>query len=325
MTTNKCNNFLALGVLVKRNIKLYMKDKMTVFFSLLAPIIVLVLYILFLGDLQVQNIMATIGDAVSETEVRALVNNWMISGVMGVSCVTVALNANIIMVRDRMSGNVNDIISSPVKRWVLYLSYIISCFIITFTICLIVLFLSIIYLACTGGLMMSFSDFLVILCVTAISVLSSAFFMVLICSFIKTTSALAALNGVFSTAIGFLIGAYLPFSMLPDYIQYIGCFIPGTYSASLFRNYFMGGVMEHLQGKIPPETLNQLLGDYSINLNLFGKTISPGWMVFAILVSIVLFAALLAIFYSNKKTNFFAMGRKIKLRKSKKAKNGEAK
>lgn len=83
MTTNKCNNFLALGVLVKRNIKLYMKDKMTVFFSLLAPIIVLVLYILFLGDLQVQNIMATIGDAVSETEVRALVNNWMISGVMG--------------------------------------------------------------------------------------------------------------------------------------------------------------------------------------------------------------------------------------------------
>ena len=144
MTTNKCNNFLALGVLVKRNIKLYMKDKMTVFFSLLAPIIVLVLYILFLGDLQVQNIMATIGDAVSETEVRALVNNWMISGVMGVSCVTVALSANIIMVRDRMSGNVNDIISSPVKRWVLYLSYIISCFIITFTICLIVLFLSII-------------------------------------------------------------------------------------------------------------------------------------------------------------------------------------
>ena len=128
-TTNKNSNWLSLGVLIKRNIKLYMKDKMTVFFSVLAPIIILLVYILFLGDIQAQSIMSVFesqgyAGLVTETEVRAIVNNWMISGVMGVSCITVALNANIIMVRDRMNGNVNDIISSPVKRWVLYLSYI---------------------------------------------------------------------------------------------------------------------------------------------------------------------------------------------------------
>lgn len=320
----KSNTCLTLGVLIKRNIMLYMKDKMTVFFSILAPVIILLLYVLFLGEMQAESIMNVLQQhapdmAMEEAEIvaRAIVNNWMISGVMGVSCITVALNANIVMVRDRQSGNVNDIISSPVKRWVLYLSYIISCFIITFCICLLVLMLSICYLAGTGGLMMRFSDFLVILCVTIVSVLSSAFFMVLICGFIKTTSALAAINGVFSAAIGFLIGAYLPFSMLPKYIQYIACFIPGTYSAGLFRNFFMGGVINHLEGKVPAETISKLLGDYSINLEFFGKTITAGWMVFAILISIAIFASLIVIFYSNKKTNFFTVVRKHKIRKKK--------
>lgn len=297
---------------------------MTVFFSILAPVIILLLYVLFLGEMQAESILNVLQQhapdmALEEAEIvaRAIVNNWMISGVMGVSCITVALNANIVMVRDRQSGNVNDIISSPVKRWVLYLSYIISCFIITFCICLLVLMLSICYLAGTGGLMMRFSDFLVILCVTVVSVLSSAFFMVLICGFIKTTSALAAINGVFSAAIGFLIGAYLPFSMLPKYIQYIACFIPGTYSAGLFRNFFMGGVINHLEGKVPAETISKLLGDYSINLEFFGKTITAGWMVFGILISIAIFASLIVIFYSNKRTNFFTVVRKHKIRKKK--------
>ncbi len=290
---------------------------MTVFFSVLAPIIILLVYILFLGDLQANSIMDMFesqgyAGMITDTEVKAIVNNWMISGVMGVSCITVALNANIVMVRDRMSGNVNDIISSPVKRWVLYLSYIISCFLITFTICFIVLMLAICYLAGTGGLMMSFADFLTIVCVMVISVLSSSFFMVLICGFIKSTSALAALNGVFSAAIGFLIGAYLPFSMLPNYMQYIACFIPGTYSAGLFRNYFMGGIIRHLD--IPEDVLTNLLDSY-FNLDFFGHKITAGWMVLVILISIVLFASLIVIFYSNKRTNFFMVGKKLKKRK----------
>lgn len=319
----KNNNALSLYILVKRNIKLYLKDRMTVFFSVLAPIIVLLLYILFLGKIQTDTIMNMVidgyrvSDYLTKTDINALINNWMIAGVMGVSCITVALNANIVMVRDRMTGNVNDVIASPVKRWVLYLSYIISCFLITFGICFIVLMISVIYLACSGGLMMTFSEFLGILGITILSILSSAFFTVLICGFIKTTSALAAMNGVFSTAIGFLIGSYLPFSMLPTYIQYMACFIPGTYSAGLFRNYFMGGVIRLFKSKVPDmEIIKGIFDSYSIDLKFFGTTVSSSWMVLALLISIVVFGSLILIFYSNKKTNFFALGRK-KLKKIK--------
>lgn len=315
---NKSSNALALRVLIGRNIKLYLKDKMTVFFSVLAPVIVLLIYILFLGKMQADSIVEMLkgteyADALTFEQAVAIVNNWMISGVMGVSCITVALNANIIMVRDRQNGAVNDIIASPVKRWVLYLSYIISCFVITFSICFIVLMLSICYLAGTGGLFMSFGDFLVIVCITIFSTLSSSFFVVLICGFVKTTSAMSALNGVFSAAIGFLIGAYLPFSMLPDYMQYIACFIPGTYSAGLFRNFFMHGIVNHIQ--IPPvASLDNLINSY-FNLNFFGHTITQGWMVLVLLLSIVLFGLLIIVFYTNKKTNFFAQGKKRRKKK----------
>ena len=43
------NAFYRLTV---RNLKLFLKDKMQVFFSLLAPLIVLFLYVAFLGDVQ---------------------------------------------------------------------------------------------------------------------------------------------------------------------------------------------------------------------------------------------------------------------------------
>lgn len=320
----KSNSLLSMKVLVKRYIKLYLKDKITVFFSILAPVIVLLLYILFLGDMQVASIKGMLEDfgivegTVTTAEIRMLINNWMIAGVMSVSCITVALNANNIMVRDRVTGNINDVLAAPVKRWVVYLSYIISCFIITFCICFLVLIMSIVYLAATQGLMMSFMDFLAIFGITILSIMSSAFFTTMICSFIKTQSALSAINGVVAAAVGFLIGAYLPFSMLPQGVQYLACFIPGTYSAGLYRNYFMRGIVDYLKTKeLPPNVMETLLKDYSIDLEFFGTKISAGWMTFALLISIVIFGILLWVFYSNKKTNFFTFGRR-KLKKVKK-------
>ncbi len=314
---------LALRVLVKRNIKIYMKDKLTVFFSVLAPIIVLLLYVLFLGKLQTDTVLSMLGDyglegSLTEKDVSMIINNWMVGGLMGVSCITVAINTNIVMIRDKMHGNINDIFTSPVKKWVVYMSYILSCFLITLIICLIVLFLSIIYLACVGACVLTFVDFLALLGITMISTISSAFFMVLICGFLKTTSALTAFNSLLSTAVGFLVGAYLPFSMLPNAMKYIASFIPGTYSVGLFKQYFLNGCIKYVNTLPDSEKILGLISDnFSLNLEFFGASVSTGWMTLVILASIAFFAILMVIFYSNKRTNVFAMHKKIKKHKAK--------
>lgn len=317
----KNRTLLPLWALVTRNVKMFMKDKLMVFFSILAPVIVLLLYILFLGEMQIQNVQNVLssspefaGFEVSAEQVRAVINNWMIAGVMSVSCVTVTLSCCTIMVRDRERGAINDVLAAPIPRWVLYLSYMISCFIITFTICFAVLMISIIYLACSGGLLMSFVDFLAILGVTVISILSSALFMTLIVSFIRTEGALTSFNSVFSAAIGFLIGAYIPVGMMPQGVQYLCLFIPGTYSAGLFRNLFLAGPINVLGATLGVDRamVNQLLADYSVDMNFFGMSVSPLAMVLVLIGSIMVFGSLILIFYSNKKTNFFAVKKKKK-------------
>ena len=313
--------FLPLWSLVKRNIKIYMRDKMAMFFSVLAPVIVLLLYILFLGKMQVDSIVM---DALKDTSVdkdvivslaNIMINNWMICGVLSVSCITIAFNSCAIMVRDREQGNVNDVLAAPIKKWVLYVSYVISTFVVTFCIAMIILAISMIYLACTGGLIMTFIDFIAILGITVLSTLSAAFAVVLMLSFVKTSAAQSAFGSIFITVIGFLIGAYLPVSMLPVPIQYLTCFVPGTYSAGLYRNFFLRGPIQKMLQVLSPEFVQTLKTNYAIELQIFGARIPAWWMTFALTLSIVLFAVLMIIFYSNKRTNFFTMA--LKKRKKK--------
>lgn len=313
--------FLPLWSLVKRNIKLYMRNKMAVFFSVLAPIIVLLLYVLFLGKMQVDAIVSTLQESAVEKDVvislaNIMINNWMICGVLSVSCITVAFNSSATMVYDREQGNINDVLAAPIKKWVLYVSYVISTFVITFCIVIIIMVISMIYLACTGGLIITFIDFIAILGITALSTLSAAFAVVLILSFIKTSAAQSAFGSIFITVIGFLIGAYLPVSMLPVPIQYLTCFVPGTYSAGLYRNFFLRGPMQKMLQVLPADFVQTLKTRYAIELQIFGARIPAWWMTFALTLSIVLFAVLMIIFYSNKKTNFFTMALKKRKKKA---------
>ena len=316
------NNTLALGVLIKRNIKLYFKDRPLVFFSILAPILVLVLYILFLGDLQVDMVMGQLENynldgVLTVADIRAIINNWMVAGLVGISCLTVCINTNMIMLKDKQFGTINDMLSSPVKKWVVYLSYIISSVLLTLMICFIVLILAIIYLACANQLFLSFADFLAIIGVTLISVISASFFMALICSFLKSPGSLSALNSVLGTVLGFLIGAYLPFSMMPPALQYVSCFIPWTYSVGMFKEYFLRGCIGFLEGKLPADSgIMDLLNDnFALSIDFFGTEVTTSWMTLILLLSIAVFGILLIVFYSNKKTNFFA--KKIKKKKIK--------
>ena len=101
------DDMFALGSIVKRCLKMFLKDGMSVFFSLLAPLIVFLLYVLFLADIQVDTVTSAFpeGFEASKTLVKSFVDNWMVSGVLGVACITVSLSANSIMVQDKQRGH----------------------------------------------------------------------------------------------------------------------------------------------------------------------------------------------------------------------------
>ena len=117
-------DLISLGLLVRRGVKVFLKDKMNVFLSLLAPLIIFLLYVLFLGDLQIDSLkQAFQGMEVDEKALNAFVDGWMLAGVMAVSTITVSFSANSLMVQDRERGLVDDFVASPVKGGVVNVFY----------------------------------------------------------------------------------------------------------------------------------------------------------------------------------------------------------
>ena len=109
----------ALAKFTSRNLKVFLKDRANVFFSLLAPLIVLALYVLFLGRLQSDGMLASLEEmnvTGAEDAVRAFCDSWMLVGVMASASITVPLCACGIMVQDKSRGISADLLASPVPR-----------------------------------------------------------------------------------------------------------------------------------------------------------------------------------------------------------------
>lgn len=242
------NDIFAVFEFTKRNILAFFRERMTVFFSILSPLIVLMLYVFFLGDVQVESVKSSLpqGITVDEKLIKGFVDSWLIAGIMCVSCMTVALNSMLVMVSDKENKLFRDFTSAPVKPYILTLGYFISFYVITFLICFGVLLVGIIYLAACGSLYITAKDFFVTFGILLLSIMSSTLILMTIMSFMKSGSASGAFSGIFSAISGFIVGAYMPVSMFPDAIASLTSIVPGTSTGGLFRNYLMRGALEKM-------------------------------------------------------------------------------
>lgn len=146
-------------ILIKRNIKLFFKDKGMFFTSLITPGILLILYATFLGNVYRDSFTSGLPDTlnISENIIEGLVGSQLISSILAVSCVTVAFCSNFLMVQDKANGTIKDLKISPVKDSVLSLSYYIATLISTLIICFAATGICLIYVAAVGWYM-SFAD-----------------------------------------------------------------------------------------------------------------------------------------------------------------------
>ena len=130
--------------LTKRNMLVYLRDKATVFFSLLSPLIILFLYLMFLKQNYVDSVNGVISgagiqDFITQSQVDGFVNSWLISGILASSCITVPLSSLTLIVTDKETQKDYDLNASPVKKWKLGISYLVAAFLNTFIITFIIL------------------------------------------------------------------------------------------------------------------------------------------------------------------------------------------
>ena len=93
---------------VKRNLLLFFRDRAAVFFSLLGVLVIIGLYLLFLGDAMKSDFRRFEGAG-------PLVDNWIMAGVIAVTPITTAMGALGNMIDDQRHKISKDFLSSPIR------------------------------------------------------------------------------------------------------------------------------------------------------------------------------------------------------------------
>jgi len=240
-----------MTTLAMRNVLIYFRDKLGVFFSLLSVLLIIALFILFLGN------MITNDFGGNMEKVAEVVNNWIFAGILGVATVTTTLGAFVVMVNDRVHHIYKDFYSTPVQRYRIVAGYALGAFIVGSIMSMIIFVVLISYNAVMGNHVMSALNMLITTGILLLSVLLNACMIFFFTMFIKTNQAFAAISTVLGTLIGFMMGIYVPMGNLPDTIQTLIRFFPQSHTTMLFRQLFIDGIAEDAFSHIPPEYLQE--------------------------------------------------------------------
>lgn len=281
--------------MTKRNVKVYLKDRMAVFLSLITQIIVLGLFLIFLKDTYLMAINDNLGELkslVSEKDIQTLINSWLVSGVVGTAVVTVALNSLNIMVTDKQNKISFDYCTSPVKNSTVVLSYFSGALINTILLSTILLSAGFIFIAVTGEFVYSITDILAMFGLTILGSISSTLILMIFVSFFKKNSTLSAFGVMISASIGFVIGAYVPVSQFGSSVQTIVNLVPGSHIAGMMRNILMtpaiNNIDKTLNGIDKGAFTESIKMIFAFNLNIFDKEIGVSFMLIFSLIIIAI-------------------------------------
>ncbi len=281
--------------LIRRDCKLFFKDKGMFFSSLITPILLLVLYATFLANIYRDSFASAIPAAftVSQKLIDATVGGELFSSLLAVSCVTVSFCCNMIMVQDRVTGARRDLTVAPVKKSTLALAYYLSTVISTLLVCIAATGASFLYLA-RAGWYLSAADVLLILLDVFLLVMFGTALSSIVNVFLKTQGQISAVGTVVSAGYGFVCGAYMPISQFGKGLQRVLSFLPGTYGTSLIRNHALRGVYREMAATgFPDEVIEGIKDSVDCNIYFFGDKVEIGAM-YAVLAGSV--AVLLAVY-----------------------------
>ena len=282
------NGLLAL---IRRNTKLYFKDKGMFFTSLITPVILLVLYATFLANVYESSFRSALeaaGATVSGKVIWGCIGGQLVSSLLAVSSVTVAFCTNLLMVQDKITGARHDLTIAPLKVGTLALSYYLSTLLSTLLISFAATGICLGYLAVVGWFL-TVGDVAALLLDVVLLVLFGTALSSCVNYPLSTNGQASAVGTVVSAGYGFICGAYMPISNFSEGLQKVLSFLPGTYGTSLLRNHALRGVFEEMSNQgFPNEVVEAIRDSVDCNLYFFGNRVAQGSMYLILAAAIVL-------------------------------------
>lgn len=285
-------------ILVNRNIKIFMRDKAAVFFSLFSMLIMLALMLLFLGNMNsdtIVNILLEYGGKrdtlADQANAEHLVRVWTLAGLLLVNCMTVPMSVMSNLIQDEETGRLASFYVAPVSRVRITLGYILSAWFIGAGISLLTLGLGNVFLM-TNDSGLSMQTCLLLAGMILVNSFFYASFAYLLSLFVHSSSAWSALLSLVGTLVGFLGAVYLPMAMLPDKVGAVLKALPILHGAAMMRRVSVQEALADTFAGLPAEVIEEYSEGVGITVSVNGEILSiTEQMVFVVTLGIVITAA----------------------------------
>jgi multidrug/hemolysin transport system permease protein len=258
--------------LVTRHIKIFLRDKTAVFVSFLSVIILLVVYILFVGRSYTQTTdMMPLTDALK----TYMLIGQMMGGILVVNTVSLSLGMMGNLINDIEYKRMDALNIAPIKRSYLIFSYLIAAMIVTFVLTLFMWILTIMYVGIFAGYWYSLSTIIIATLYLLLFTFISSTLMIYITTLIKSVNAFGTLAGVFGTVIGFISGIYMPLFVLGKGISYVASFVPFTHMAISLKNILLKEPFELAEAFIEPSVMENIKIAYGVTpIGVLGQDVA---------------------------------------------------
>lgn len=277
--------------LISRNYKVYTRDRMAFFMSFLSVIVLVLVYQIFLGKIQIDAIKVALNRKTISTDTIQMVNYWLIAGLTTIISMTGTLGAFGTMVSDREKKLSEDFKVSPTSTMIIEISYAI--FAIFFGI-ILTMFSCIFAIGILNGFssLLDFSvmDYVIIFGIVSLGTILSAAIILPVLAFIQTSSAFTILSTIVGTFIGFISGVYLSIGSVGRTLQEVMAWFPLTQINALLKQVLMKDSLTKVFDKADYSVAADYKESYGVILkNASGEAFTNRFMLTYCLVIILVF------------------------------------
>lgn len=281
---------------MSRNNKVFLRDKVTVFFSLLSVLILIGVYAIFLQKLQVNSIEQYVPVT---PVIEVMVSEWMVAGLLSIIAMTTTLATFGIYIKDIESKKTADFLVTDASRFKIQLSYVISSLIIGFIMTFIGFICCEVFLITIGGTFLSAMAMMKVIGILILAVLMSSMINLFIVLFVNTETAYSTVNTIIGTVLGFLCGIYVPMAALPNSVQSVIHFFPVSHITVLLRNAFMSESIDKVFAGNAEYAESYML-NYGVVYKIGDSILSGTTSILIIIGTILLLGFLSAIVFLKK-------------------------
>lgn len=296
--------------LIKRNILVYIRDKASIFFSLLSMLIIIGLMVIFLGKMNADGIIDIINqygnsrDTLTDrNNAEELITLWTLSGIVVVNSITITLAMVGIMVEDEAQKRLASFYVSPVNRGIFVIGYVVAAIIMGIIMCTLTVFIGLFYIWYAYGIILT-TQIIQVFFYIILNVFFSASMVFFIVNFVHSVSAFSGLSTIIGTLVGFMAAIYLPMGMLSEKVQSVLKFFPLLHGCSLMRSIFTSEIAATTFQGLPEDVLDGYKNYMGMTISVHDTILDDKIKILIMVISGIIFLCLSA--FLQKKRNIMA-------------------